>query len=253
MTQRLAGKIAVITGAAGGIGRAIAHAVAACGATVIALDVSQAAVEMLADELGTAHAGMPADVADEASVKAVMGAIESRYDRLDILFNGAGIQLAERDGPVDMLDIETWRRTLDVNLTGTFLCAKHALPLMLKRRSGSIINIGSPTGVTGRGWRCHAYSASKGGVQALTKAMAVAYGARGIRVNVLIPGTIRTGMTRAMLADRGERLDELLRRTALRRLGEPHDLAGAALFLASDDSAYVTGATLAVDGGLLVT
>ena len=251
--KRLDKKVAAVTGAASGIGRALALAFADEGACVIALDQANEPLGRLATALGPAHLALSTDVAEEAAVAAAFKTIADRYGRLDVLLNCAGVQLVDADTQVHRLDLEAWRRTLDVNLTGLFLCCKYGLQIMLGERRGSIINCGSPTGMTGRGWRFHAYSASKGGVLALTKAMAAAYGPSGIRVNCLVPGTIRTGMTRAIFDEGGSRTAELTERTALRRLGEPGDLVGAAVFLASDESAYVAGTTLVVDGGLLVT
>jgi NAD(P)-dependent dehydrogenase (short-subunit alcohol dehydrogenase family) len=192
------------------------------------------------------------DVTDETAVKAAFERVDETFGRLDAMFHCAGVQLTDRDAPVDELESATWRATIDVNLTGTFLCCKYAVRSMLRSGGGSIITCGSPTGLTGRGWRYHAYSASKGGVHALSKAMAVAYGPRGIRVNCLVPGTIRTDMTRLALAD-GSRAAELEARTALRRIGTPEDLTGAAVYLASDESAYASGGMFVVDGGLMVT
>ena len=253
MTGRLSGKVAVITGACGGIGRAAATGFALEGARVIAFDLREDSIGSLVDELGADHHGVAVDVREESRVEAAFASVAERYGKLDILFNCAGVQIVDRDAPVDALDLETWQTTLATNLTGTFLCSKYALRQMLNQNHGSIINCGSPTGLSGRGWRYHAYSASKGGISALTKAMAAAYGPLQVRVNCLVPGPVRTGLTEAIFDAGSEQLQELVERTALRRLGEPKDLVGAAVFLASDESTYVTGATLIVDGGLLIT
>jgi NAD(P)-dependent dehydrogenase (short-subunit alcohol dehydrogenase family) len=245
VSERLSGKLAVVTGAAGGIGGAAAKALRSEGARIAAMDLKGL-------DIGPDDMSSEVDVTDEIQVSQAFHEIGLRIGVPDILVNCAGVQLLDRDSQVDSLELETWQRTIAVNLTGTFLCSKHALALMLPNGRGSIINIGSPTGITGRGWRYHAYSASKGGVQALTRAMAVAYGSRGIRVNCVVPGTIETGMTAALLHD-PIRVEELVKRTALGRLGRPDDLAGVVVFLASSESSYVTGATYVVDGGLLVT
>jgi NAD(P)-dependent dehydrogenase (short-subunit alcohol dehydrogenase family) len=250
--DRLEGKVAAVTGATSGIGRAAAIGFAAEGAVVIACGRNPQELERLAAELGPKHLTIQMDVASEPSVAAAFERVRERHGRLDVLYNCAGIQLLAHDSPVDRLELQTWNETLGVNLTGMFLSCKHGVQLMLERGQGSIINCGSPTGISGRGWRYHAYSTSKSGIVGLTKAMAAAYGPRGIRVNVIIPGTVRTGMTEPLFED-GTRIAELTQRTALRRLGEPEDLVGVAVFLASDESAYATGAMFVVDGGLLVT
>jgi NAD(P)-dependent dehydrogenase (short-subunit alcohol dehydrogenase family) len=249
---RLEGKVAVITGAASGIGRAAAQRFAIEGALVTAVDLSYVALKPLGEEIGEKHLCLAADVSDEDAVREAFSAVQRRFGRLDVLYNCAGVQLLEEDAPVDQLDLQAWTRTLAVNLTGVYLCSKHAVPQMLEQGSGSIINCGSPTGLTGRGWRYHAYSASKGGVMALSRAMAAAYGPRGVRVNCIVPGTIVTGMTNEIAANPA-RAGELVSRTVLGRLGQPEDVSGMAVYLASDESAYATGGTFVVDGGLTIT
>lgn len=253
MSGQLDGKVVLVTGASAGIGRAAALAFADEGATVVLVARRLAILEELATTMrGSTHVPIAADVTDEADVDAVFSTVRDRLGRLDAQFNCAGVQAVDRDAPVDRLGLEEWQATLTANLTSTFLTCRAGVRLMLEGGRGSIINCGSPTGMTGRGWRYHAYSASKGGIHALTMAMAAAYGPSGIRVNCLVPGTIRTAMTAAALSD-GDRARELASRAALRRIGTPTDLVGACVFLASDASAYVTGSLLRVDGGMTIT
>ena len=249
--SRLDGKVAVISGAGSGIGRAAACAFVAEGATVGLLDRSATAIEALAHELGAASFPLAADVTDEASVMAAFEIVRRRADRLDVLYNCAGVQLHGRDGRAHELDLAVWRQTLAVNLTGVFLCCKYAIPLLLESGGGSIINCGSPTGLTGCGAGYDAYSASKGGVMALTRALALDYARDGIRVNNVVPGTTRTPLIDTLLAD-GERQAGLVAAAPLGRLGTPEDLTGIAVYLASDESRYATGATFIVDGGLCI-
>jgi NAD(P)-dependent dehydrogenase (short-subunit alcohol dehydrogenase family) len=252
MTGRLSGKTAAITGAASGVGRAAALAFAAEGATVAIIDRQQDRAAELAEQLGGRHLALAIDVSDEDAVGAAFTTIGQAFDRLDILYNCAGIELIGLDAPIDRLHLDTWHQTLGTNLTGVFLTCKHALRLMLASHSGSIINCGSPTAISGRGSSYHAYSASKGGIHALTRAMAASYGPHGIRVNCVVPGATRTQMTAAMFEDEAE-VQRLAARSFLGRLGEPQDLAGIAIYLASDESSWVTGATFIVDGGIHVS
>lgn len=248
--SRLAGKVAVITGAASGIGRAAARAFVTEGATVGLLDRSAATIEAVAAELGAAAFPLAADVTDEASVSAAFEDVRRRAGRLDVLYTCAGVQLHGRDARAHELDLAVWQQTLTVNLTGVFLCCKHAIPLLLES-GGSIITCGSPTGLTGCGAGYDAYSASKGGVMALTRALAVDYARDGIRVNTVVPGTTRTPLIDTLLADPARRGD-LVTAAPLGRLGTPEDLTGIAVYLASDESRYATGATFIVDGGLCI-
>jgi 3-oxoacyl-[acyl-carrier protein] reductase len=248
---RLAGKVIVVTGAGSGIGQAVARAFGTEEARVALLDVNRAALKLLAEDLRGSALPLPADVGSEQEVAAAFEQVGEHFGRLDVLVNCAAIH-PKNQGTVHQLDLEAWQAILRVNLTGVFLCCKHALRLMLTGHGGSIINIGSPTALTGRGWRYAAYSASKGGVHALTKGLAVAYAPNGIRVNLIVPGTIRTSMTREILSE-PDRATELLQRTPLGRLGIPEDLTGVAIFLASDDSGFATGASFVVDGGLMVS
>lgn len=248
--DRLRGKVAVITGAGSGIGRAAARAFVAEGASVGLLDRNAAAVERLADELGAVSYPLVADVAREAEVQAAFDAVERRAGRLDVLYNCAGVELMGQDTRAHELDLAIWEQTLAINLTGIFLCCKYGLRLML-RTGGSIVNCGSPTAITGCGAGSEAYSASKGGVMAFTRVLAIDYARDGIRVNAIVPGTIDTPMNAPALADPEQRR-ALIAGEPIGRLGTPEDLAGVAVFLASDESTFATGGSFFVDGGLCI-
>ncbi|WP_433136200.1 SDR family NAD(P)-dependent oxidoreductase [Actinomadura nitritigenes] len=246
----LDGKATAITGAAGGVGSAAARAFARAGARVALLDLPSPALDAVAGELGKAGLKAPLDVTDEGSVQAAFARVGGAFGRLDALYVTAGVQLHGLDGPAEHVELETWRRTIEVNLTGSFLTVKHAVPLLRAAGSASVLICGSPTGITMSGRGYDAYAASKGGVMALARALAADYAAEGIRVNVIVPGTTRTPLIADLLDDETTRV-ELTARTPLGRLGAPEDLTGIAVFLASDSSSYATGATFAVDGGLI--
>jgi NAD(P)-dependent dehydrogenase (short-subunit alcohol dehydrogenase family) len=243
--------VTVITGAASGIGRAAAEAFVSEGAVVGLLDRDEAGLARLVAALGPAAFVLQADVADEASVRNAFEEVRRRHGRLDVLYNCAGIQLHGQDSRAHELPLEVWRRTLDVNLTGMFLCCKHGIALMLEGGHGSVINCASPTGLTGCGAGYTAYSSSKGGIFALTRVLAIDYARDGIRVNSVVPGTTQTPLIEALLAD-PETRNSLEAGTPLGRLGTPQDLTGIAVFLASDESAFATGATFMVDGGVTI-
>jgi len=245
MDLGLTGKVAVVTGGGGGLGQAIARTLAAEGVRLVVGDLSAEAAEASAGaarERGVEAVAVPGDVSrpDDAAVLVAAGV--DRFGRLDILVNCAGILHTER---IPELTAAHWRRLLDINLIGTFLCAQAAIPLM--GRGGCIVNIGSMAGQTG-GFQAGAdYAASKAGVICLTKSLAGYAGPLGIRVNCLNPGTIDTPMN----AGWGEEAYERLRgRTPLGRLGQPEDIAGATLFLCSSLASFVHGAHLDVNGGL---
>jgi NAD(P)-dependent dehydrogenase (short-subunit alcohol dehydrogenase family) len=247
---RLDRKIAVVTGAGSGIGQAAARAFVREGAQVGLLDRNAEAVTSTAAELGDDAFPLVADVTDEASVAASFDEVRRRFGRLDVLYTCAAVQLIGEDAPVHDLDIDVWDRTHAVNLRGVYLSCKHGVRLMMESgEGGSIINCGSPTGLTmcGAGW--HAYSSSKAGVMALTRIMAADYAKHKIRVNGVVPGTIETNLTRKLTEDPDTRA-ALTALHPIGRIGTPEDMAGVAVFLASDESAFATGAHFHVDGGI---
>jgi len=250
--SRLAGKVAVVTGAGSGIGRATAAAFVAEGASVGLLDRNAAAVGALAQELGETAYPLATDVTAEASVAAAFAEVRRRHGRLDVLATYAAVQLIGEDGPAHDLALDVWQRTLAVNLTGVFLCCKHGLRLMLESGDGgSVINCGSPTGETMCGAGFTAYSSSKAGVMSLTRILAADYAKHKIRVNGIVPGTIETPLTAALTADPAARA-ALVAGHPIGRLGTPEDLSGIAVYLASDESRFATGAHFHVDGGIAV-
>jgi NAD(P)-dependent dehydrogenase (short-subunit alcohol dehydrogenase family) len=247
---RLDNKICVITGAASGIGRGAARAFVREGATVGILDRNAEGVQAVVDELGERTFPLVTDVTDEESVIAAFAEVRRRFGRLDVLYTCAAIQLLDEDGPVHELPVEVWDRTHAVNLRGVFLCNKHGARLMIEAgNGGSIVNCGSPTGLTMCGAEWPAYSASKAGVMGLTRAMAPDLAQYGIRVNGIVPGSIRTNLTEGLFSDPTKKA-ELDALHPIGRSGTPEDMAGIAVFLASDDSAFATGSHFSVDGGI---
>lgn len=246
---RLAGKTGLVTGAAGGIGSAAVRAFVAEGATVGLIDVPGTTLSQLAAELGEAVTALPADVRSEAQVQAAMAGWQAQHGRADFLYVCAGRQLHGADGPVGEVTVETWNATLSANLTGAFLCVKYGIELLCAATSGSLILCGSPTGLTMSGGGYTAYAASKAGMMSLARTAAADYAARGVRANVIVPGTTATPLIETLLADQAS-YRALLAGSPIGRLGTPEDLTGIAVFLASDDSRYATAATFCVDGGL---
>ena len=240
MTGRLSGKRALVTGAASGIGAACVRLFVREGARVAGIDVAKPPADV---PLASFH---EADVREEAAVAAAVGGALRSLGGLDVLVNAAGVA---GGGPAHLCELAEWRRVLDVNLTGTFLVTKHALPALIEQKRGSIVNLASVEGLEG-GESMSAYNASKGGVVLLTRNLALDYGSFGIRANAICPGFIRTPMT-SVLADPG--FAQITRRVeeahALGRLGEPEEVANVALFLASDEASFVSGGAVTVDGG----
>jgi NAD(P)-dependent dehydrogenase (short-subunit alcohol dehydrogenase family) len=236
-----------VTGAGKGLGRAIAVALSQAGATVAVTARTASDLEQLAAERAE-HGGkilvLPGSVADSAVVRDMVGQIVDQVGRLDAVVNCAGIS-PHFTRSTDVTD-DDWRQVLDVNLQGTFYCCREVGKVMLDQRSGSIVNVTSIHARAGFE-RIAAYAASKGGVEALTKSLAVEWADRGVRVNALEPGYFHTDLSAGLLASRwGERI---VRSTPMARVGNAHELGGAAVFLASDASRFITGATLTVDGG----
>jgi NAD(P)-dependent dehydrogenase (short-subunit alcohol dehydrogenase family) len=250
--KRLHGKTALITGAASGIGRAAARLFAAEGAAVTLLDVDRTngaeVAAAIRREGGTAEF-VPCDVSASQQVRSAVAAMQERAGRIDILYNNAGIGYSAgiTVGTVADISEENWQRVLDVNLKSVFLLSKFVVPIMKRQGSGSIIHTSSIMGLRGVPG-AEAYTVSKGGIVALTRAMARDLGRFGIRVNVLCPGSVDTPMIASLTAD-PERVRRESKSIPLGRLGQPEDVARAALFLASDESSFVTGISLVVDGG----
>jgi len=250
--MRLSGKVAIVTGAAVGLGRAVAARFAREGASVIAADTNEKDGQLLAQELqeqGLDAAFVRTDVAQDDSVKALFDFVLHKFNRVDVLHNNAAVLLADRDVVLHELSIETWDYVMAVNLRGYFLCARYAIPSMLERSGGSIINVGSPTGMMGCAPNLTAYSISKAGVFGLTRVMAAAYARKHIRVNSIVPGTMDTPMNGALLSNPVKR-EEYREAVPMGRLGRPEDVEGIAVFLASEESSYCTGGVYTCDGGL---
>ncbi len=248
--SRLKGAVAVVTGAAGGIGLASARKLSDLGARVALLDLESERLAQLAGDLGAPCLAVPCDVSDEASVRAAIGEVTARLGPVSVLHNNAGICLnrGTGDGPAHTLELASWERTIAVNLTGCFLVAKHVLPAMLAAGRGSIINTASVGGAY-FGTQNFAYSASKAGVVGMTRALAAQYGGRGVRANAICPGSIRTAMSELASAQ-GPVRDEMLRGIPAGRIGEPAEIAELVAFLASDASSYLNGAVITADGGM---
>ena len=253
MSGRLEGKVCIITGAGSGIGRASALAFAREGACVVVADVDRAGadetVRQITADGGTAGA-LVADVTDAAAAQHLADEAIKSHGRVDVLFNNAGIAGV---GTLHETSLELWDRVMAVNVRGVFLVSKFVVPHMIERRAGSIINMSSTIAEIGLAQRA-SYAASKGAILALTRAMQVDYAPSGIRVNALLPGTIHTPFVEKYLResypDREEGLRAIRKRQLTDELGKPEDVASAALFLASDESRFVMGSALFVDGGV---
>ena len=251
---RLDGKVAVVTGGAHGIGRASAKALAAEGARVAIGDVDEPDGRACAEEIVDAGGGalfVRTDVTSMDDVRALVGAAVDRWGRLDVMFNNVGVAIA---GSAAEISEDEWSRVIDVNLTGVWRGMRVAIPIMLETGGGSIVNSSSVQGHVGFiGWS--AYAASQGGIDALTRQAAVEYASRGIRVNSIVPGTILTEMNERILreVDDPDALQAEWRTMhPVGRVGTPEEVAAVVVFLASDESSFVTGESLRVDGGMVV-
>jgi 3-oxoacyl-[acyl-carrier protein] reductase len=252
--MRLSGKVAVITGAAAGLGRAVAGRYAREGAAVVVADTNAsggAAVVTQIRQDGGCGIFVATDVGEERDVNTLFQAAWAKFGRIDVLYNNAAVLFHDRDARVHELSLEIWDQVMRVNLRGAFLCSKHVIPFMLKQGGGSIINLGSPTGMSGCAPNLTAYSTSKAGVMGLTRVMAAAYARDGIRVNSLIPGTMDTPMNEYLLSNQETR-EQYREAVPMGRLGKPCDIEGLAVFLASEESSYCTGGLYTCDGGLTV-
>lgn len=247
----LKGKVAIVTGSGAGIGRGIAERFAREGASVVIAEVDAATGRATTEAIQAAGGEatfVATDVSSEADVKAMVEKTVTRYGRIDVLCNNAAVLFFREEAPAHELTNETWDRTMAVNLRGYWLTSKYIVPVMLRQKSGSIIHVASPTGIFGF-TRLTAYSTSKGGVIGLMRSMAADYAPEHIRVNAIIPGTIDTPMNAVELSDPATRA-RYAEIAPARRLGTAGDLAGIALYLASDDSDYCVGGIFTVDGGL---
>jgi NAD(P)-dependent dehydrogenase (short-subunit alcohol dehydrogenase family) len=238
---RLEGKVCVITGAKGGIGASAAELFAREGAIVVGVDLA-------ADSPG--DLALACDVTDEDAVRALYTRVREEYGHVDVLFNNAGISPND-DASVLDTSLEAWQRVQDVNLKSVFLCCKHGIPQLLENeRGGSVINTASFVAVMGAATSQISYTASKGGVLALSRELGVEFARRGVRVNALCPGPVDTPLLRELFAKDPERAARRLVHVPIGRFARAGEIASAALFLASDESSYVTASTFLVDGGL---
>ncbi|GAA0550534.1 3-oxoacyl-ACP reductase [Paractinoplanes ferrugineus] len=245
--ERLQDRVAVITGAGSGIGLATARRFAAEGARVIAVDISAEAGKAVADEVGGEF--VRADVSDEDQVKALFDGVAERYGRVDIAFNNAGISPPDDDS-ILVTGLDAWERVLKVNTTSVFFCCKYAIPHMQRQGKGSIINTASFVALLGAATSQIAYTASKGGVLAMTRELGVQFAREGIRINALCPGPVATPLLMELFAKDPERAARRLVHVPMGRFAEPAEIAAAVAFLASDDASFMTASQFVVDGGI---
>jgi NAD(P)-dependent dehydrogenase (short-subunit alcohol dehydrogenase family) len=245
--QRLQDRVVVVTGAGSGLGLASARRMAAEGARIVAVDIDEAAAAAAAKETGGEF--VVADVASEDQVRALFDGVAERHGRVDVAFNNAGISPPEDDS-ILTTGLDAWRRVQEVNLTSVYLCCKYVLPHMLQAHRGSIINTASFVAVLGSATSQISYTASKGGVLALSRELGVQFAREGIRVNALCPGPINTPLLQELFAKDPERAARRLVHVPMGRFGEPEEIAAAVAFLASDDSSFITAAQFLVDGGI---
>ncbi len=247
MAGRLDGKVAVITGGCSGIGLATARRFAEEGAKVVIGDVDETAGPRVAEEVGGSY--VRCDVVSKDDVDALFRTAKESHGSVDIAFNNAGISPPEDDSILDT-DLDAWRRVQEVNLTSVYLCCKAALPHMLEQGRGSIINTASFVAVMGAATSQISYSASKGGVLSMSRELGVQFARQGVRVNALCPGPVNTPLLRQLFAEDEQRAARRLVHVPMGRFAEPEEMANAVLFLASDESSFITASTFLVDGGI---
>ncbi len=247
MTGRLADKVAVITGGCSGLGLATARRFVAEGARVVIGDIDDVRGPGVADELDGSY--LRTDVTDPEQVDALFALAKNTYGSVDVAFNNAGISPPEDDS-ILTTDLAAWRRVQEVNLTSVYLCCKAALPYMLEQGKGSIINTASFVAVLGAATSQISYTASKGGVLSMSRELGVQFARKGIRVNALCPGPVHTPLLQELFAKDPERAARRLVHIPMGRFGEPDEIASAVLFLASDESSFITASQFLVDGGI---
>ncbi|WP_323096864.1 3-oxoacyl-ACP reductase [Intrasporangium sp. YIM S08009] len=247
MAGRLDGKVAVITGGCSGIGLATVRRFAEEGAKVVIGDLDEVNGPRVAQEVGGTF--VRTDVVSKEDVDTLFRTAKDTYGSVDIAFNNAGISPPEDDSILDT-DLDAWRRVQEVNLTSVYLCCKAALPYMLEQKKGSIINTASFVAVMGAATSQISYSASKGGVLSMSRELGVQFAREGVRVNALCPGPVNTPLLQELFATDEERAARRLVHVPMGRFGEPEEMANAVLFLASDESSFITASTFLVDGGI---
>ncbi len=245
--SRLAGRVAVVTGGGSGIGLATVRRLAADGANVVVADVDAISGKAASDEVDGLF--VPTDVGDAGDVEALFAAAHERYGSVDVAFNNAGISPPEDDS-ILTTGLDAWRRVQEVNLTSVYLCCKAVIPYMQRQGRGSIINTASFVAVLGSATSQISYTASKGGVLAMSRELGVQFAREGIRVNALCPGPVNTPLLRELFAADPERAQRRLVHVPMGRFAEPEEIAAAVAFLASDDASFITASAFLVDGGI---
>jgi NAD(P)-dependent dehydrogenase (short-subunit alcohol dehydrogenase family) len=245
--SRLEGRVAVITGGGSGIGLATARRFAAEGARVVVVDVNADSGKAAAEEVGGEFVAV--DVTAEDAVRELFDGVVARHGRVDVAFNNAGISPPDDDSILET-GLDAWERVQRVNLTSVYLCCKHAIPHMLRQGKGSIINTASFVALMGAATSQISYTASKGGVLAMTRELGVQFARQGVRVNALCPGPVNTPLLKELFAKDPERAARRLVHVPMGRFAEPTEIAAAVAFLASDDSSFMTANTFVVDGGI---